>query len=161
MHGNTSVIHISHGLRFCFLDDSNISAKELFKKVLNPLEEMSTSLNITWGIAKTLYLGNHSLMPTQYYISINQRAKKASATAYVSRPIYEACKNVLNDKENKLSDQQRSLLNKFVLEGKLNGLELTGKKSLQYKELTILLLNKIDEYTQKLEVYVYITYKCI
>ena len=48
---------------------------------------MYTSLNITWGISKTLYLGNQSLMPTQYYINIDGRARRASASKYISTPI--------------------------------------------------------------------------
>ncbi|CAK9828731.1 Probable cytosolic oligopeptidase A [Anthophora retusa] len=130
----------------------DVCPTSLFKNVLNPLEELYTSLNITWGIAKTLYLGNQSLMPTQYYISINERAKKACAARYISKPIYQACKNIMSVKKYKLNDQQEKVLTKFILEGKLNGMDLNEKKKLQLSELHLLLFRNLNEYAQKVEV---------
>lgn len=91
-------------------------------------------------------------MPTEYYISIDRRAKRADAFRYVSKPIYQACKNVLNNSENKLNVEQRRVLAKYVLEGKLNALELSGKKSQQFTALKLLILEKLDKYSQKVEV---------
>ncbi|CAL7941023.1 unnamed protein product [Xylocopa violacea] len=133
-------------------DVNNISAENMFENVLNPLEEMYTSLNITWGIAKTLYLGNQSLMPTKYYISINERAKKAIAAKSASLPIYQACKAIINNKESKLNDEQRSVLYKFILEGKLNGLELSERKKNELEALKELLVRNLQEYSQKVEI---------
>ena len=36
--------------------------KDLFKEVFDPLEEIASPLDTTWGLAKTLYLGNSTLM---------------------------------------------------------------------------------------------------
>lgn len=130
----------------------NISPNDLFKNVIDPIEEISASLNSTWGIAKALYVGNQSKMPTQYYISINNRAAKALASKYVNKPIYQACKSIINNKEIKLTNEQRRILTKFVLEGKLNGLELSDKEELKLSDLMILLFNHLKEYTDKLEV---------
>ncbi|KOC62525.1 Oligopeptidase A [Habropoda laboriosa] len=130
----------------------NICPKILFKDVLNPLEELYTSLNTTWGIAKTLYVGNQSLIPTQYYISINDRSRKACAAKFVSTPIYQACKNVMNNKESELNDEQKRVLTKFILEGKLNGMDLSEKKKLQFSDLHILLFRNLSKYSQKVEV---------
>lgn len=130
---------------------NDISSENLFKNILNPLEEIYTSLNITWGISKTLYLGNQSLMPTQYYINIDGRARRACASKYISSPIYQACKNVFNNSYNKLSDEQKKVLTKYILEGKLNGLELSEKKKEQFSALRLWLCDKIKEYSQKLE----------
>ncbi|CAK9798755.1 Probable cytosolic oligopeptidase A [Anthophora quadrimaculata] len=138
------------GKQITNVDD--VCPTSLFKNVLNPLEELYTSLNITWGIAKTLYLGNQSLMPTKYYISINERAKKACAAKYISEPIYQACKNIMNVKRYELNDQQERVLTKFILEGKLNGMDLNEKKKLQLSELQILLFRNLNEYAQKVEV---------
>ncbi|OAD52206.1 Oligopeptidase A [Eufriesea mexicana] len=131
---------------------NDISPENLFKNVLDPLEDMSNSLSITWGIAKTLYVGNQSVMPTQCYITIDRRAKRADAFKYVSKPIYQACKNVLNNSENKLTVEQRRVLTKYVLEGKLNALELSGKKSQQFTALKLWLLETLEKYSQKVEV---------
>ena len=117
---------------------------------------MHTSLNITWGIAKTLYLGNQSLMPTQYYISINERAKRALAFKYINTSIYQACKNVMDKNKNELNDEQKRILTKYILEGKLNGLELYDKKKQQLPALRIWLAEKLKKYSQKVEVGKYI-----
>ncbi|KOX79328.1 Oligopeptidase A [Melipona quadrifasciata] len=129
----------------------DISPEILFKNVLNPIEEIHTSLNITWGIAKTLYLGNQSLMPTQYYMSINERAKRALAFKYINTSIYDACKNVMNNNKNELNDEQKRILTKYILEGKLNGLELYDKKKKQLPALRIWLEEKLKKYSQKIE----------
>ncbi|XP_017878961.1 probable cytosolic oligopeptidase A [Ceratina calcarata] len=134
----------------------DVTPEFLFKNVLEPIEDVYTSLNITWGIAKTLYLGNQSLMPTKYYISINERAKKATAYRYSSDSIYQACKKVLNNKESTLNDQQKGVLRKFVLEGKLNGLELTQRKKDELSDLKVLLFRDISEYSQKVEAAVHL-----
>ncbi|XP_033197989.1 uncharacterized protein LOC117160961 [Bombus vancouverensis nearcticus] len=130
---------------------NSISPENLFKNILNPIEEIDASLNITWGIAKTLYLGNQSLMPTQYYISISERAKRASAFKYINVPIYQACKNVLNNNESELNVEQKRILARYILEGRLNGLELSEKKKEQFAALKIWLSEKIKKYSQKVQ----------
>ncbi|XP_076243592.1 uncharacterized protein LOC143184898 isoform X2 [Calliopsis andreniformis] len=112
---------------------------------------MYVSLNITWGIAKILYLGNQSLMPTQYYISIHERARKASASRYINRPIYQTCKNIINNKEINLTNEERRILSKYILEGKLNGLELQNKEE-ELLALSLTIIEKLKEYSQKLKV---------
>lgn len=113
---------------------------------------MSTSLSSTWGIAKVLYVGNQSKMPTQYYISIDNRARNALAYKYISKPIYEACKNVIKNKEIKLTNEQRRILEKFILEGKLNGLELSETDREKLSALMVLISKDINEYAEKLRV---------
>lgn len=100
----------------------------VFEEVFKPLEELGTSLEKTWGLSKTLYLGNSTLMPTSSYMSIHDRARRARVTKYNSKEIYNAVKSeFLNDKGK--SNEDYRLLQKFLVEGKLNGLELdsTGK----------------------------------
>jgi oligopeptidase A len=57
-----------------------------------PLEEINTPLETTWGLAKTLYLGNKTLMPTKQYLTIHDRARRARATKFNSQAIYYAIK---------------------------------------------------------------------
>ncbi|XP_029042450.2 LOW QUALITY PROTEIN: probable cytosolic oligopeptidase A [Osmia bicornis bicornis] len=132
------------------IDD--VCPDNLFKNIINPIEEMSTSLSSTWGIAKVLYVGNQSKMPTQYYISINNRARNALANKYVSKPIYEACKSVINNHEIKLTNEQRRILEKFILEGKLNGLELSEKEKEKLSALMTSASKEINEYSGRLQI---------
>ena len=130
----------------------SVCPETLFEDVLNPMEEMYTSLNITWGIAKTLYFGNQSLMPTQYYISIHERASRASASRYVNMPIYQACKDIVDNNDSELTNEQRRILSKFILEGKLNGLDVFGKKKEKLGAVSLQIYRKVKEFSQKLEV---------
>ena len=109
-------------------------------------------MNITWGIAKTLYFGNQSLMPTQYYMSIHERARRASASRYVNMPIYQACKDIIKNKDSELTNEQRRILLKFILEGKLNGLDVFGKKKEKLGAVSLLIYRKVKEFSQKVEV---------
>ncbi|XP_076290376.1 uncharacterized protein LOC143213909 isoform X1 [Lasioglossum baleicum] len=133
-------------------NEANVTVESLFKNVLDPIEQLYASLYITWGIAKILYLGNQSVMPTQCYIGIHERAKRALASRNVNIPIYEACQSIMYDKDIKLSSQQRMVLKKILLEAKLNGLDLGSRDREIHSELTYALLRKCKEYSQKLQV---------
>lgn len=91
-------------------------------------------------------------MPTQYYMSISERAKRASAFKYINKPIYQACKNVLNNNESELNVEQKRILARYILEGRLNGLELSEKKKEQFIALKIWMSEKIKKYSQKVQV---------
>lgn len=101
---------------------------DTFNDVLLPLERTYVPLEITWGIAQTLYFGNQTLIPTQSFIGINLRARKSLHAKFNSKPIYEACKRLKENKNIHLSSQQERILCKYILEGKRNGLELSVKQ---------------------------------
>lgn len=99
--------------------------KNAFSEVFQPLEKMDSQLELTWGMAKTLYLGNSSLMPTKSYIQIHERAHKARSSKFNSIPIFQAAVDEKN-RLKKLTDEEQRLLDKYILEGKLNGLDIKG-----------------------------------
>lgn len=130
----------------------DIENLDIFKDVLLPLEESYAPLEVTLGINQLLYIGNQSRLPAKYYENIYERARIARATKYAERPIFEACKNALENKEQELSDQQKRLLQKFILEGKLNALELTEKEKDKLGYYHSVLMQKQAEYFQKLQI---------
>lgn len=103
------------------------NCKNAFVEIFQPLEKLDTLLELTWGMAKTLYLGNSSLMPTKSYIQIHERAHNARSTKFTSIPIFQAAVNEKN-RLKKLTDEEQRLLDKYILEGKLNGLDIKGTK---------------------------------
>lgn len=125
--------------------------KDIFKTVFEPLEQLGVALDITWGMSKTLYLGNSSLMPTKNYIAIHDRAKRARFSKYNSQPIYTAVKQELNS-ENKRNHEENRLLKKFSLEGKLNGLDLSKVQKAQLQESLNKLLNERKVFKDKVDV---------
>jgi len=120
---------------------------------LHPIEEAYLPLETTWGIAKTLYFGNQSLMPTKCYVGIHERATRAIASKFGSAPLFRACKEALDNKDIKLTHSQRRVLTKYVLEGTLNGLHLQDKEFEKYSDDLIYIMSKIKDYKAKYEVY--------
>lgn len=112
---------------------------DIFQDVFQPLEELSQPLDMTWGLSKTLYLGNSSLMPTNSYLSIHDRAKRARAAKFNSLPIYGATKLELANSNSEHPDENNRILRKFALEGKLNGLDLNSSDRIQLEQC----LNKL------------------
>lgn len=104
--------------------------KDIFSDVFVPLEMLGASLDLTWGISKTLYLGNSSMMPTKTYLAIHDRAKRARASKFTSFPIYKAVKQDLSS-ANKRNEEETRILKKFNVEGKLNGLDLDANGKAQ------------------------------
>ncbi|XP_015601630.1 probable cytosolic oligopeptidase A [Cephus cinctus] len=134
--------------------EASIQKKEnpdVFKEVLNPLEELGVSLDTTWGIAKTLYFGNQSLMPTKCYLGIHDRARNARAVKFNSKSIFHLCKSVRDNPDLKCTEEQRRLLSKFVLEGKLNGLELEKNPFDRFRNDGKVLNEKRSQFKARLE----------
>ncbi|KAF5288185.1 hypothetical protein FQA39_LY03953 [Lamprigera yunnana] len=111
--------------------------KDVFTNVLDPLENLAAPLDTTWGLSKTLYLGNSTLMPTKSYLAIHDRARKSRATKFHSPYIYKAVNEAPT--ENRSAEQLR-MLKKYQLEGKLNGLSLKDSDEAKLKNC----LNKLS-----------------
>lgn len=123
--------------------------KDIFKDVLDPLENLGASLDTTWGLSKTLYLGNSTLMPTKSYLSIHDRARRARATKFNSSQIYGAIKDSL--KESNKNEEQTRVLKKFELEGKLNGLDIDVANKAKLEECLNKLAVEKDRFKTKTE----------
>ncbi|XP_043461666.1 probable cytosolic oligopeptidase A [Leptopilina heterotoma] len=101
----------------------------IFTDLITPIEESQVPLESTWGVTRALYFGDKRYMLGQCYPNINRRISVALGYKFCSKQIHKACKNALEDKNNKFTPEQERLIQKFILEGKLNGLELKSKKS--------------------------------
>lgn len=124
----------------------------ILNDVIKPLNEIGVQLETTWGIAKTLYLGNSSLMPTKSYLAINDRARKARFSKYISAPILNTMSVLRNENKSGISETECRLIDKFVLEGKLNGVHLDeGKKSILTENANKLRQEK-NKFQEKLDV---------
>lgn len=124
---------------------------DVFDDVFNSLESLGTALDTTWGLAKTLYLGNRTLMPTKCYLTIHERAKRARAAKFNSALIYNFCKEEFKNVGNRTEEQQRMLM-KFIVEGKLNGLELSNTHKAQLREISSKLATECGKFKGKVEI---------
>lgn len=117
--------------------ENYVSEKEnvdVVENVFKPLEKLNCALDTTWGISKTLYLGNSTLIPTKSYLNIHDRARQARTSKFNSIPIYNVVKTELDNNNGKRSEEESRMLSKFVLEGKLNGLKLSESKKRELEE---------------------------
>lgn len=136
--------------RFEEINSKNPDLKaNLFDDLLRPLEQIEAQLETTWGLAKCLYLGNSTLMPTKSYLLINDRARKARYSKFSSLPIFKVIS------ESKLTfesnEEKVRLLNKYLLEGKLNGVGLNDKKKAILNETMDKLKKERSKYKTKVE----------
>lgn len=124
--------------------------RDIFKDVVDPIEKLGMALDVTWGISKTLYLSNSSLMPTKSYIAIHDRAKRARANKYNSRIIYNTVKKELTSNQQRSGEHKR-ILQKFNLEGRLNGLDLGEVPKAQLEENLIKMTAQRNIFKNKIE----------
>lgn len=134
--------------------DGQLEAKEVgdvFREVVDPLEHIGAPLETTWGLAKTLYLGNSVLMPTKSYITIHERARRARMAKFSSPSIYKAIKEAQLKGSETLTEEQKRIVQKYLLEGKLNGLELKEDQKLRLNHVLSKLGNERSKFRQKVD----------
>ncbi|GBP08758.1 Probable cytosolic oligopeptidase A [Eumeta japonica] len=133
------------------IEANSPNCKNAFTDVFQPMEHLDSQLEFNWGMAKTLYLGNSSLMPTKSYLKIHERAYKAKSSKFNSLAIFQAAVNE-KDKLKKISDEEQRLLDKHILEGKLNGLSVQGMKKDRLNNILIELQKERHIYSEKVKV---------
>ncbi|XP_046648251.1 probable cytosolic oligopeptidase A [Daphnia pulicaria] len=121
-----------------------------FKSLMDPIEKLSAPLDAAWGVARTLYVTDSEKMPSETYKQIHKRARKSRSLKFQSKPIYEACKSIMNENK-KLDQRQLRLLNKYILEGRLNGSELNESGMKNYIEMSRKLEYHKANFQQKVE----------
>lgn len=126
--------------------------KDLFKDVFDPIEEIASPLDTTWGLSKALYMGNSTLMPTKSYLTIHDRARRVRASKFNSLPIYYAVKAAQTNPTQDYNDSQKRLINKYVLEARLNGIEVDGAKKFHLNQCTDNLNQERANFHGKVEV---------
>ncbi|KAL5018692.1 hypothetical protein ScPMuIL_004414 [Solemya velum] len=116
------------------------SLPKTFESVYEPIEEIAVPLNYAWRTAKHL----NYVAGTQGFRDIFQRIHlqvgRAKNERWVSEVLYYAGKEVNADAAN-LTEFQQRLVQLYLLEGRLNGIELQGND----KKLFIETLRKLSE----------------
>lgn len=125
-----------------YLQQSNdlgrtLTLQDFLENVLHPIEAADKELVTSWGLAKTMFHGNNVMFATKNFVSLHQRARAANLSKYTSRPIYEAVQQLRTtlEKSDELTTELRRLLDMYLLEGRLCGLNIKSdadKEELQY-----------------------------
>lgn len=135
-------------IKQCNDEGKQLSLSDFFENVLHPIENVDKDLVVSWGLAKTVFHANNVIFPTKTFISLHQRARTANLAKYNSRPIYEAVRKLRADYENsdELTVEQKRLLDIYLKEGRLVGLNLTkeydqGELEFRVKKLSDDMIN--------------------
>ncbi|KAL1501699.1 hypothetical protein ABEB36_006981 [Hypothenemus hampei] len=129
----------------------NNQIQDVFEDIIEPLEKLGNPMETTWGVSKTLYLGNNTLMPTSSYMAIHERARRARAAKFTSKSIHGAITEDLANRKNRSTEQTR-VMRKFAIEGKLNGLELSERDADVFNYNSSKLTKQKTEFKTKNEV---------
>ncbi|XP_034236163.1 oligopeptidase A [Thrips palmi] len=108
-------------------DKKGITDVELFQEYLCPIEEVSRPLDNAYNTVKILHQAT-DLLSNEKYNKIASRAAVALENKFTSPLLYHSCKNALESNETNLPPDQKRLLAKYTLFGKLNGMELPTTK---------------------------------
>ncbi|XP_061396829.1 oligopeptidase A [Musca vetustissima] len=122
-------------------------------RVFKEFDEVTGPLDTTWGIAKALYLGNSTLIPTKSYMNIHERARNARASRFCNKTLFEALQE--QESEDLQNPQEKRLLQKYLLEGKLNGLNLNNDSRNGLKEILMRLGKERATFKNKVNVSVH------
>jgi oligopeptidase A len=109
------------------LEDSLLDkeAKTSFDSIIEPIERLSFPLTCAWSNVKTYATVKQSDRMTNVYQTLHPRVQKARSARFHSLPIYKALKEVKSTNPN-LTEEQLRIVDKYLLEGRLNGIELSG-----------------------------------
>lgn len=131
------------------LEGKEISPENI-KEILVELDHNSNQLETVWGIAKTLYLANNGSIPTKSYLNIHEKAREVKASKFTNKIIYEALQSIRNSDQFKSLDyEEQKLVEKFLLEGRLNGLGLTEKMKDQLSNCIVNLGKERSQFLNK------------
>ncbi|XP_062122482.1 oligopeptidase A [Drosophila sulfurigaster albostrigata] len=132
------------------------SGKQLHSvDIYSELDAVTAPLETTWGVAKALYLGNSTLIPTKSYMNIHERARNARAAKFCNKTVYSALQQQQQQGEAADGEAEQRLRQKFLLEGKLNGLALSRDGQDGLKELLTQLGRERGNYKNKVNMAVH------
>jgi len=99
-----------------------------FASVLGALDALDRPLQAGWAACKVMYAARSDVLPQHTYMTVHERCRQARATKFQSSTIYDACKHILASDKG-LDEAQQRVIRKFLLEAKLNGIELKDREA--------------------------------
>lgn len=122
----------------------DVSEEKTFSTVFDPIEVVSVPLNTAWRTAKNLNYVAGSEQFRQAFTRIHPQVERAKNERWISETLYYACKEVNANSAN-LTEFQRRLVSLYLLEGRLNGIELQGSEKRRFIDtLKVLALERTN-----------------
>lgn len=118
----------------------NPREQKTFEGVFHPIEEISVPLNYAWRLAKHLNYVHGSKLFREAFQRTHIYVDQAKNERWISEPLYTAVKEVNADRDQLTRSQQR-LIDLYLLEGQLNGIEVRGSNRKRFIDI----LHKLTE----------------
>ena len=109
----------------------DVQQEKTFSRVFDPIEEATVPLNTAWRTAKNLNYVAGSDQYKQAFTRIHPQVERAKNERWISETLYYACKEVHANSAN-LTEFQQRLVSLYLLEGRLNGIELQGSEKRRF-----------------------------
>ncbi|XP_064619158.1 uncharacterized protein LOC135482749 [Lineus longissimus] len=105
--------------------------KKTFSSVLEPIEKITVPLNSTWRTAKHLNYVCGSEGYRQAFELLHPQVDRAKNERWINETLYNSVKEVNADRET-LTESQQRLVDMYLLEGRLNGIEIKGSNKKRF-----------------------------
>ncbi|GAB6025796.1 hypothetical protein CHUAL_011773 [Chamberlinius hualienensis] len=145
------IIECEAGL--CRIEDSlkKLDADKIgFEDVITPLEKLIAPLDYAWSVVKYKFMLEHTDEMANVYKNLHSRVQTARAQRFHSLHIFNAVKSI-SSSDSKFDTFQNRIIDKYLLESRLNGLSLTGDTLNHFIKATM----NIKEEKQKYRTNVY------
>lgn len=126
------------------------SQEKNFYTVIEPIEKLSVPLEKAWSTLKNLYMTKCDEEFNNAYIKLHSRIQKAKFQRFQSLPIFHAMKEINANRET-LSEPQKRVVDKYLLEARLSGIDLSGYNLRHFQANAVKLKENKESYRKKIE----------
>ncbi|XP_040575290.1 uncharacterized protein [Lepeophtheirus salmonis] len=121
-----------------------------FTKIIQALENSRVQFETIWNNVNMLLLTT-DLLDRDLFTKLHQRAEKALQQRFDSLDIYNTLKSINNEKYG-LNEELSQILDRYLLECKFQGLDLSPKKYIDFRETFIPnLTTNLGDYNYKMQ----------
>ncbi|XP_067137143.1 uncharacterized protein [Centruroides vittatus] len=144
------IINYESGI--CKLEEKLKDGKQekTFDTVIEPIEKLSVPLEKAWSTLKNIYMTKCDEESNKAYLKLHPRVQSAKFQRFQSLPIYHAMKEV-NANREKLTEPQKRVVDKYLLEARLSGIDLTDYNLRHFQTNATKLKENKESYRKKIE----------
>ncbi|GFO38354.1 oligopeptidase a [Plakobranchus ocellatus] len=127
----------------------DLKQERTFDSLYNPLEEIAVPLNTAWATVKNLNYATDGFHRT--FSRIHPQVERAKNERWVNETLYNGFKEMEANSAN-LSEPQRRLVDLYLLEGRLNGMELAAADRRRLVEILKLISDEGSNFRNKVRI---------
>lgn len=119
------------------------------ENVITPLDQLAAPVETAFTTLKVLHAVKHDDFIADVYMKLHSRMMKSKRERYLYPPIYRAFKEMKVDEKRYTTPVQR-VINKYILEAQLSGVDLSGDKLKHFQNALVKLEGHKSSFREKL-----------